>query len=192
MTENNMTISAKVLNDEIKKISETNSLLDMLCEFERILDDVDLYAFKNWNKGEVLAGPKLDRHFINVSLMYPYKNMPDPDGAKRLINKECLVKFRKDTLIRPKKIRTIDDVVIEARPDGGQKYKAKTKSEPVWVVEIKMPRRYVDEFSPEKIQADEDAYVDMQDIDSAADMTNNQAVDPATAPAVPGPEAGTI
>ena len=190
MTENNMTISAKVLNDEIKKISETNSLLDMLCEFEKILDDIDLYAFKNWNKGEVLKGPKLDRHFINVSLMYPYKDMPDPDGAKRLMKKECLVNYKKDTLIRPKRIKTIDDVVIETRPDGGQKYKAKTKSEPVWVVEIKMPRRYVDEFSSEKIQADEDAYVDMESMNQQADMSNNQAAAP-EAPAVPGPE-GTI
>ena len=30
-----MTISVKLLNDHIKKISETNSLLDMLLEFEK-------------------------------------------------------------------------------------------------------------------------------------------------------------
>jgi len=30
-----MTISVKMLNDSIKKISDTNSLLDMLLEFEK-------------------------------------------------------------------------------------------------------------------------------------------------------------
>ena len=30
-----MTIAVKLLNDQIKKISETNTLLDMLLEFEK-------------------------------------------------------------------------------------------------------------------------------------------------------------
>ena len=36
-----MTIALKVLNDQIKKISDTNTLLDMLLEFEKVLDSVD-------------------------------------------------------------------------------------------------------------------------------------------------------
>ena len=44
---------------------------------------------------------------------------------------------------------------------------AKTERLPVWIVEIKMPRRYVDEFSTEQVEAAEDAYVDMEDIPSA-------------------------
>ena len=80
-----MTISAKVLNDSIKEISDSNSLLDMLLEFEKTLDSLDLYAFKNWMKGEILEGPSLKRHYVNVKLIYPYKDMPDPDGAKRYL-----------------------------------------------------------------------------------------------------------
>ena len=59
-----MTISTQMLNDSIKKISETNSLLDMLCEFEKVIDDADIYAYKNWDKGEILEGPDLKRHFV--------------------------------------------------------------------------------------------------------------------------------
>ena len=65
-----MTISTQMLNDSIKKISETNSLLDMLCEFEKVIDDADVYAYKNWDKGEILEGPDLKRHFVNVKLLY--------------------------------------------------------------------------------------------------------------------------
>ena len=38
--------------------------------------------------------------------------------------------------------------------------KAKTQRENVWVVEVKMPRRYVDEFDTEVVQAAEDSYID--------------------------------
>jgi hypothetical protein len=159
-----MTISANILNDNIKVISENNSLLDMLLEFEKTLDSLDLYAFKNWQKGEVLEGPSLKRHYVNVKLMYPYKNMPDPDGAKRLMARDCLVKFNKDTLITPIKVKTFDDVEVDTRPNGQTRYKAKTKSEPVWVVSIDMPRRYVDEFSKDVVEIDSNKFVDMEDV----------------------------
>jgi len=159
-----MTISANILNDSIKVISENNSLLDMLLEFEKTLDSIDLYAFKNWQKGEVLEGPTLKRHYVNVKLMYPYKSMPDPDGAKRLMARDCLVDYKKDTLVTPRKVKTFDDVDVDIRPDGSQRYKAKTKSEPVWVVSIDMPRRYVDEFSSDVVEVDANKYVDMEDV----------------------------
>ena len=38
---------------------------------------------------------------------------------------------------------------------------AKKQDNPVWIVEIKMPRRYVDEFSREQVEAAEDSYVDL-------------------------------
>ena len=159
-----MTISAKILNDNIKNISSSNTLLDMLLEFEKTLDGLDLYAFKNWMKGEILEGPTLGRHFVNVKLMYPYKEMPDPDGAKRLIARDCLVKYNKDTLIRPKKVQSFDDVTLEKRNDGSTRYKPKTISEPIWVVSIDMPRRYVDEFTPDVVEVDSQ-FVDMEDAD---------------------------
>ena len=159
-----MTISAKLLNDNIKQISSSNTLLDMLLEFEKTLDGLDLYAFKNWMKGEILEGPTLGRHFVNVKLMYPYKEMPDPDGAKRLIARDCLVKYNKDTLIRPKKVQSFDDVTLEKRNDGSTRYKPKTISEPIWVVSIDMPRRYVDEFTPDVVEVDSE-FVDMEDAD---------------------------
>lgn len=176
-----MTISAKILNDNLKKISDTNDLLDMLIEFERVLDSVDLYAFKNWSKGEILEGPHLDRHHITLTLMYPHKEMPDPSGAKRLIAKECLVDFSKDTLNTPRKVKTFDDVDMEARPDGTQKFKAKTDSSPVWLVKIAMPRRYVDEFDPDVVKADEDAYVDLED---ATAVNSEEMAQPAAEPEV--------
>ena len=161
-----MTIAVKILNDQIKRVSETNTLLDMLLEFEKTLEDIDVYAYRNWDLGEVLEGPNMSRHFITVSLMYKLDEMPDPAGAKRLMEKDCLVKYRKDTLISPIKVKTFDDVETDIRADGSVRHRAKTKSQPVWVVEIKMPRRYVDEFNSDIVEADEDSYVDTESINA--------------------------
>ena len=159
-----MTISVKLLNDQIKKISETNTLLDMLLEFEKTLDNINLYAYKNWSKGEVVEGPILDRHYVTVKLLYPESEMPDPEGAKRLFARDCLVKYEKDELITPVKVKTFDDITTDIGADGQVKHKAKTQTDPVWLVSIKMPRRYVDEFTTEKVQADEDSFVDPDNI----------------------------
>jgi hypothetical protein len=163
-----------MVNDQIRKISETNTLLDMLLEFEKVLDDCNLYAYKNWISGELVEGPKLGRHWISAKFMYPYQDMPDPAGAKRLLARQCLVKFAKDTLITPVKVKSFDDVTLEMRPDGTQRYKTKTKSEPVWVVEIKMPRKFVDEFATEVVEADEDSYVDTENMNAEVDIQNQQ------------------
>jgi len=172
-----MTIAVKMLNDQIKKVSETNTLLDMLLEFEKTLDNMDLYAYKNWDEGEILAGPDLGRHYITVKLMYTAKEMPDPAGAKRLLARDCLVKFNKDTLISPIKVRNFEDLVVEAGDDGAPRYRAKTKSEQVWVVEIKMPRRYVDEFDDNVVEVEDNSYIDMADAGPDAEMAVNAPVE---------------
>lgn len=189
-----MTIAVKLLNDQIKKISETNTLLDMLLEFENVLDDLNLYAFKNWSKGEVLEGPTLSRHYVNVKLLYPHADMPDPEGAKRLLARDCLVKYQKDTLLKPKRVKTYDDVEVNVGPDGRSRYKAKTSSEPCWVVSIDMPRRFVDEFSSENIEID-DNILDLDDtgkenkIDQASlDSTNTLLPSPELNTPMPGEE----
>jgi len=169
-----MTISVKMLNDEIRKISETNTLLDMLLEFERVLEDLDIYSYANWHKGEVLDGPVFDRHYITVSLMYKEKDMPDPVAAKRLFARDCLVSYKKNELISPVRVKTFDDVTTEVSPDGRVRTRAKTKTEPIWIVEIKMPRRYVDEFTTEIIEADDDAYVDTESLNKEELASNEQ------------------
>ncbi len=169
-----MTISVKILNDKIEEVSKSNTLLDMLMEFEKTLDELDMYAFKNWDQGEILEGPSIGRHYVNVKLMYPSKKMPDPEGAKRLVARDCLVKYSKDSLESPRRVLAFDDVKVEVRPDGGQRFTPKTETESVWVVDIKMPRRYVDEFSAEHVEAQEDEFIDNEDTGAEAQLGQEQ------------------
>ena len=184
-----MTIAVKMLNDHVRKVSETNSLLDMLLEFEKFLDDTNLYAYKNWIKGELIEGPIVQRHYVTIKLMYPKAEMPDPYGAKRLFARECMVKFTEDTLVRPMKVKSFDDVTIETRPDGSVKRRARSVSEPVWVVEIKLPRKYVDEFNTEQLEADENNYVDLESMNAETQIAQEQDMqqnDPAMNPQMSG------
>ena len=102
--------------------------------------------------------------------MYKENEMPDPYGARRLMARDCLVKFKKDTLLSPMKVKTFDDVTVHANADGSVRRKAKTQRENVWVVEIKMPRRYVDEFDKEVVQAAEDSYVDTESLNTENEL----------------------
>jgi hypothetical protein len=132
----------------------------MLLRFEKVLDDVNLYAFKNWIRGEILQGPVTSRHYITVKLMYPFKDMPDPSGVERLLNIDCLVNFEKDTLAVPMPAEKFTDAVTaNDYQDGAIPKKYEIKRDEVWLVTIKMPRRYVDEFQnvDNRIDADETA-----------------------------------
>lgn len=120
----------------IDTIYNNNSSLAVLKDFERVLDEMDIYVYDNWIDGELLSGPKIDRHWVRAEFMWPYKKMPDPDGAKRLMEIGCRVKFMREEIVEPRKIRTPDDF----RP--GTK-KGKLDARPIWVVKILMPKKLV-------------------------------------------------
>ena len=51
-----------------KKIYMSESSLETLLDFERVLDQLDIYAFENWKRGELVEGPIVDRHWVTASL----------------------------------------------------------------------------------------------------------------------------
>ena len=121
-------------------------------DFERVLDELDLYVYKNWKDGEVCAGPKIDRHWVTCSFMWDRANMPDPMGGKRLLDYDCKVSYAKDYVIEPRKIKVPGDI----RP--GSK-KGKLDRRDIWVVTIQMPKKliidiYGGSFSTEEFQTE--------------------------------------
>lgn len=123
--------------DVIRNIDDlyaNNTSLAILKDFERVIDELDIYVYKNWEDGELCYGPQVDRHWITVGFMWPKENMPDPSGAKRLKDLGCNIKYERSHLIEPRKIKTEDDY----RP--GTK-KGKLDRKPIWVVEIQMPKK---------------------------------------------------
>ena len=77
--------------DTVKGIFTSDASLSTAMDFERVLDEADLYAYKNWEIGELVDGPEVKRYTVACTIMYPYKMMPDPRGAKRLVSIGCVV-----------------------------------------------------------------------------------------------------
>ena len=135
----------------IESIYESNSSLAALKDFERVLDEVNMYVYENWVDGEIAYGPKIDRHWITTGFMWPREKMPDPIAAKRLTELGCKVRYEKTHMVEPRKIRKPDDI----RP--GTK-KGHLDHKPIWVVEITMPKKlafdiykgYMDKLREEK------------------------------------------
>jgi hypothetical protein len=118
--------------NNIDGIYNNNTAFGVLKDFERVFDELDLYVYKNWEDGELVSGPRIERHWVTCSFMWPLDKMPDPMGGKRLLDYECKVRYHKDTLAVPRKIETPDDYRPGTR-------KGKLDQEPVWVVEVQMP-----------------------------------------------------
>ena len=120
----------------IEGIYDNNTNFQVLKDFERVLDELDLFVYKNWEDGELLSGPKIDRHWVTCKFMWPRESMPDPMGGKRLVDYDCKVSYKKSFIIKPREIKKPDDI----RP--GTK-KGKLDKTPVWCVEIQMPKSLI-------------------------------------------------
>ena len=134
------------------------SLLTLL-DFERVLDELDLYAFKNWQIGELVQGPTISKYRVSCIFMWPEKLMPDPRGGRRLLPFDCDVKYKKTNMQVPMKIEDPSDY----RP--GTK-KARLVEKKVWLVEITMPKSLMSDIRTGSVEL-EDQDIDLADLDDA-------------------------
>ena len=125
--------SIKDVIANIEQIYGSNNSLNLLKDFERVIDELDLYVFENWLDGELAAGPKEDRYFIECTFMWPKDKMPEPAGGKRLLEYGCKVSYAETAMAKVRRIKTPDDI----RP--GTK-KGKVDYDQVWLVKIRMPK----------------------------------------------------
>ena len=141
------------------------SLLTLL-DFERVLDELDLYAFKNWQIGELVQGPTITKYRVSCIFMWPEKLMPDPRGGRRLLPFDCDVKYKKTNMQVPMKIEDPSDY----RP--GTK-KARLVEKKVWLVEITMPKNLMSDIRTGSVEL-EDQDIDLADLDDAYEQGLDQ------------------
>ena len=162
------------LRDTLDNLVDSSSDLNVLIDFEEVLDNLNIYSYKNWEYGEVIAGPEVTKYWVTVTLMYPYKLMPDPDAAMRLIKHGARVFYGKDTFIEPIKITSPDDLMPE---DENGKRKPKRIKKPIWLVTIEMPRQFVNEFDSNKITIN-GMDIDMSEVEGAYDSDYDNEMNP--------------
>lgn len=146
----------------IQHIYTSDGSLLTLLDFERVLDSLDVYAFKNWEAGELIQGPTLSKYKVTCIFMWPEYMMPDPRGGRRLLPFDCGVRYKRANMKIPIKIEDPSDY------RNGTK-KARIIEKPVWLVEIAMPKSLMSDIRTGSIEL-EDQDVDLDDLDAAYDM----------------------
>ena len=152
--------------DNIKRIYMSDGSLATLLDFERVLDELDLYAFRNWDRGELVAGPEVGRYRVSATFMWPEDLMPDPRGGRRMLPFDCEIKYRRIMMKIPIRINDPSDY----RP--GTK-KARIIERPVWLVEITVPKALMSDIRTGSVEL-EDEEIDLKDLDDAYEQDLDQ------------------
>ena len=145
--------------DNIRNIYMSDGSLSTLLDFERVLDEVDIYAFRNWAIGELVDGPEIRRYQVSATFMWPERLMPDPRGARRLLPFDCDVEYQRKKIKIPIRITDPSDY------EPGTKT-ARIIERPVWLVTITMPKSLISEIRTGSIEM-EGEEIDLQDLDKA-------------------------
>ena len=165
-----MPANIRDLLNNTKDIFMTDSAVNTLLDFERVIDELDLYAFAHWKQGELVEGPEYEKYFVKCTFMWPYKKMPDPKGGKRLTEYGCSVKYSEDFFEHPAEVKT----PMDFKP--GTKVPKMVRS-PIWLVEIVMPRKLMQDIEQGALEL-ESGTVDLEDIDSAYETgADNEVAD---------------
>lgn len=143
----------------IKDIYLSEGSLLTLLDFERVLDELDVYAFKNWMLGELVQGPTISKYKVACVFLWPENLMPDPRGARRLLPFDCEVKYKKTNMKIPLKIEDPTDY----RP--GTKI-ARIIEKKIWLVQITMPKSLMNDIRIGSVEM-EDQDIDLEELDKA-------------------------
>ncbi len=146
----------------VQDIYAGNNHLGILKDFERVLDELDLYVYDNWEDGELVEGPVVNRYSVSCTFMWQSDKMPDPEGGKRLLDYDCKVLYKKDKLLVPRKITTPDDY----RP--GSK-KGKIDENPIWLVTIMMPKKLMQDIYQGYVKKENDKMADDMKMDTQSE-----------------------
>ena len=143
----------------VKGIYTSDGTMSTLLDFERVLSEADIYAYKNWELGELVDGPIIRRYEVICTFLWPSGIMPDPRGAKRLLPLGCTVKFKKTTLKVPVEIKDPSDF----KP--GTHY-PKLIDRKVWLVNIIMPKALMNDIREGSVDLAGQT-IDLEDLDDA-------------------------
>ena len=147
--------------DTIKNIYMSDGSMNTLLDFERVLDEADIYAYKNWINGELVQGPDVGRYTCKCSFMWPYKLMPDPRATLRLATIGCNVKMMKSKIEVPVAVTSYEDF------QSGSRY-PKMQENKVWFMQIEIPFELMDDIKEGSVDIAEDT-IDLSEIEDAYD-----------------------
>lgn len=152
----------------VTRLSETDSLLDVMIQIEDYMDSLDIWAFSSWFDGEIVDGPWIERYWVKLTLKYPYKKMPDPQGGLRLAKYGSKIFYEKAKEEVPVEVKTPDDLDPKTR-------KPKMEEQDIWLIHLRIPRRFIDDLDVSDLEL-YDEEVNIEDVEDAqAEGIDNEA-----------------
>ena len=154
---------ANILDKLTDTTNSSDTLLSTLLACEDVLDANDVYVAPGWFAGEVVAGPNIRRHWVSISLLYPFDNMPDPRIIPRLLKLGMKVEYNK---------------VQRAGTLGASEFSAVEEKDEVsadgtyWMVNLTYPRKLLDVMKSSDdidLYDDEEDAVDADSVETARD-----------------------
>lgn len=159
---------AQSIIDNLRLVNSSERLYETLLDIEGLLDRFGLYTYAHWFEGEVVEGPVVERHWVDIVLMYEYKQMPDPDGGLRLIKHGCIVTYEKSD--RPVVVIT-DNPETTEQEKSDKRHSVEVKEKKVWLIRIRFPRLLLSELDDSMIAQRE---LEMDDIEEFIDNGEQQ------------------
>lgn len=145
---------------DIDEIQSSPYLLDTLLQVEDVLDSLDLYVFANWLDGTIIEGPNLKRYWVNITISYPYKKLPDPTAIPRLLKHGIRVDIKKGR--------------FESEDECEDGYRNLEDNEEIdeediiWLIKVSIPRRLITDMNSAQLDFYEDE-IDVDDVQDAQD-----------------------
>ena len=154
------------ISQNIQDIYLSEGSLLTLLDFERVMDELDVFAFKNWAIGELVSGPDIGKYRVTCIFMWPEDLMPDPRGGRRLLPFDCVVKYKRTTMKIPVRINDPSDY----KPGT---HKARITEKKIWLVEITIPKSLMSDIRTGSVEL-EDQDIDLEDLDNAYEQDLDQ------------------
>lgn len=163
-----MPTDIKDIIQNIEQIYGSNNSLNLLKDFERVIDELDVYVYDNWIDGELVSGPHDSRYFVECTFMWPKKKMPEPQGGMVLVDYGCKVEFGESRISKVRKIKKPEDIRPGTR-------KGKIDHEDVWMVKITMPKKLMNDINRGYTELDKNKVEDILTVNGGV----NAHIDPA-------------
>lgn len=155
----------------IEHIYGSVTSLGLLKDFERVIDELDVYVYENWIDGELVSGPKESRYWVECTFMWPKEKMPEPRGGLRLIEYGCQVQFAETKFAKVRKIKKPGDIRPGTR-------KGKIDHEDVWMVKITMPKKLMNDIDRGYRNLDKNKVEDILSQNSTVTFTPEETPQP--------------
>jgi len=146
----------------VQTLYTSDGSMNILLDFERVLDTLNVYAFRNWSLGELVEGPEIAKYTVACTFLWPEHMMPDPRAGKRLLSFGCTVSYYKTKMKVPKKIEEPDDYREEGK-------KAKLIEKSVWLVEVTMPKNILNDIRQGAVEVAGEE-IELSELDMAYDL----------------------